>query len=263
MKPTPILTVTLVQSKLDWEDVASNIHHFSTLLGPIQSTDLIILPEMFTTGFTNNNKQFSIDDYNSAVSWMQSIAKEKSCVVTGSLIYKKENTYSNRLVWVTEDGVADFYDKKHLFSLAKENQYYKAGDERKLFTLKGWRICPNVCYDLRFPVWTRRVVSDFDYDMLLYVANWPAARIHAWTTLLAARAIENMSYVAGVNRVGEDDSNLSYPGHSAVIDPFGMPILDFEVNEQNVKSIQLDYELLTKSRNRFNFQQDADDYTLT
>lgn len=262
MKPTPNLHISVVQTDIHWEQPKANLNHFEDLLSSVEDTDLILLPEMFTTGFTNHLDQIKEDDYNNTVTWLKKLAQTKSAVVTGSIACKESNLFYNRLLWVTPQGETKCYDKKHLFSLAKEDQYYTAGQERKIFSLNAWDICPMICYDLRFPVWSRRIKNEFDYQFLFYLASWPEARIDAWTSLLKARAIENMSYVAGVNRIGKDGSDLNYPGHSVVFDPFGKKILEFEENKEGVHSIELNLEFLNRAREKLNFQADADSYLL-
>src|SRR5205085_2232368 len=190
------LRITLVQTNLHWENKKENLRLFSALIKNIkEKTDIITLPEMFSTGFTMNASNLYGGMNDEAVQWMRDIATEKNCVVTGSLIIGENGKYYNRLVWMTPDGI-DTYDKRHLFSLAKEDDTFTPGNKKIIKTVKGWKILPLVCYDLRFPVWSRRT-DDENYDLIIYVANWPERRVHAWKQLLMARAIENQCYVAG------------------------------------------------------------------
>ncbi len=260
------LTVTLVQADLIWEDIHKNLSHCTELIAPVQQTDLIVLPEMFTTGFSMNSKQLAENMFGSGVEWMRKIAAEKNAVVTGSLIIEDENTYFNRLIWMEPDGNLMTYDKRHLFSLADEDKHFTPG-YRKIFPeLKGWKILPLICYDLRFPVWSRQSppyteIGLHPYDLLLYVANWPERRIYAWQHLLIARAIENQSYVLGVNRVGSDGNGFYHPGYSTVIDSMGQPL--FEVaGEEAVKTITLSAQNLIETREKLRFLNDRDEFEL-
>ena len=216
------LTVTLLQTTLVWHNPAANCAAFDARLTHIPiPTDLIVLPEMFSTGFSMEAAALAEPMSGPTVAWMQRTAAAYDAVVTGSLIIRADDgTYRNRLLWVRPDGSLDYYDKRHLFSFAGEQHHYAPGTARLVQAWRGWRICPLVCYDLRFPVWSRNAAAD-PYDLLLYVANWPAARRNAWTTLLRARALENVAYCLGVNRVGTDGLGHDYAGDSAVIDMGG------------------------------------------
>ena len=210
------LRISLVQQALIWENIPANLDQFERLLEPLQGhTDLIVLPEMFTTGFSMQPEKLAETMDGSAIQWMTRQAARTEAVVTGSLIIREHDRFFNRLVWMRPDGSFDSYDKRHLSSLAGEHHHYHPGQQRLITTWKGWRVCPLVCYDLRFPVWSR---NNHAYDLLIYVANFPAQRAHAWKQLLLARAIENQTYVAGLNRTGIDGKGHAYAGDSAIID---------------------------------------------
>jgi predicted amidohydrolase len=253
------LNTFLIQADLLWEDPAGNREQFDKKIGKIKDADLIILPEMFTSGFTMNPKPVAEKMNGESVNWMMKKAAEKNALLTGSLIIEENNKYYNRLITAFPDGKISFYDKKHLFSYAKEDQIFTAGNKHLIIEYKGFRIMPLICYDLRFPVWARNIQ---DYDILIYVANWPVPRIGAWDLLLKARAIENMSYVIGVNRVGKDGNKIQYSGHSAVIDTFGKELLTFDDAEEGVKSVKLDPEHIKKVRERFRFLNDRDSFKM-
>jgi predicted amidohydrolase len=253
------LRVTLVQTELAWQEPTVNRRnlaaHFRGLVG---HTDLVVLPEMFSTGFSMDAEALAEDMDGPTVGWMREEAAALGCVVTGSLIVREAARCYNRLVWARPDGSLAHYDKRHLFRMAGEQQHYAAGDRRLVVDLKGWRICPMVCYDLRFPVWSR---SRDDYDVLLYVANWPQRRAHAWSTLLRARAIENLCYVVGVNRVGKDGNGATYGGDSVALDFLGQP-LSSEGGGDRVETAVLDLESLQAYRRSFPAQLDADRFEL-
>jgi predicted amidohydrolase len=253
------LRVTLVQTELQWQDPAGNRHrlaaHFRGLLG---HTDLVVLPEMFSTGFSMDAAALAEDMDGPTVGWMREEAAALGCVVTGSLIVREAGHCRNRLVWARPDGTVEHYDKRHLFRVAGEQDHYAAGTRRLVVDLKGWRVCPMICYDLRFPVWSR---NRDDYDLLLYVANWPQRRAHAWSTLLRARAIENLSYVVGVNRIGKDGNGASYSGDSVALDYLGQP-LSSEGGGDRVETAVLDLESLQSYRASFPAHLDADRFEL-
>jgi predicted amidohydrolase len=253
------LRVTLVQTELAWQDPASNRRnlaaHFRGLVG---HTDLVVLPEMFSTGFSMDAETLGEDMDGPTVGWMREEAAALGCVVTGSLIVREGGRCFNRLVWARPDGSLEHYDKRHLFRMAGEQQHYAAGERRLVVDVKGWRVCPMVCYDLRFPVWSR---SRDDYDVLLYVANWPQRRANAWTTLLKARAIENLCYVVGVNRVGRDGNGATYGGDSVALDFLGQS-LSSEGGGDRVETAVLDLESLQAYRQSFPAQLDADRFEL-
>jgi len=254
------LKVTLVQSHLHWENPVANRAHFSSLINAIEEeTDLIVLPEMFTTGFTMHPDNLFDEPDGETVSWMQEIAKKKNAAITGSLIIKEEGQYFNRLFFVTPEGAIKTYDKKHTFTLAGEHKVFKAGTAIKQITYKGWKIRPLICYDLRFPVWAR---NTDDYDVLLYVANWPDKRVAAWDALLKARAIENMAYCIGVNRIGLDGNGHQYTGHSAAYDVLGEHISTPDFEAAFIQTITLTKEHLYKNRKHLQFLNDRDRFTL-
>jgi len=254
------LRVTLVQSEIAWETPAANRHrlaeHFRGLAG---HTDLIVLPEMFSTGFTMDAATHAESMNGPTVGWMREEAAAMGCVITGSLIVQDQGHYFNRLVWARPDGSLQHYDKRHLFRMAGEHTHYTAGGSRLTIELKGWRVCPLICYDLRFPVWSR---SCGDYDLLLYVANWPARRARAWAALLRARAIENLCYVVGVNRIGRDGNAVSYAGDSVALDFLGRP-LSSEGGGDRVETAVLDLESLRSYREEFPAHLDADGFKIT
>ena len=253
------LRVTLVQAELAWQDPAANRHrlaaHFRGLVG---HTDLVVLPEMFSTGFSMAAAELAEDMDGPTIDWMREEAAALGCVIAGSLIVRDGGSCYNRLVWARPDGSLEHYDKRHLFRLAGEQEHYAAGSRRLVVVLKGWRVCPMVCYDLRFPVWSR---SRGDYDLLLYVANWPQRRALAWSTLLRARAIENQSYVVGVNRIGKDGNGTAYAGDSVALDFLGQP-LSSEGGGDRVETAVLDLESLRAYRESFPVHLDADRFEL-
>jgi len=253
------LRVTLVQSDIAWQDPPENRHrlaaHFRGLAG---HTDLIVLPEMFSTGFSMDAEALAEPMDGPTVGWMREEAAAMGCVITGSVIVRDAGRHYNRLVWARPDGTLAHYDKRHLFRMAGEHEHFAAGGARLTVEMKGWRICPLVCYDLRFPVWSR---GRDDYDLLLYVANWPARRAHAWSALLRARAIENLCYVAAVNRIGRDGNGASYAGDSVALDFLGQP-LSSEGGGDRVETAVLDMESLRAYRGSFQAHLDADGFEL-
>ncbi len=254
------LGVTIVQADLRWHDATANRRKFDTAIEAItESTDLIVLPEMFTTGFSMDAPRLAEPMGGESVDWMRDWANKKSAAVCGSLIIAEEGNFYNRFICARPDGSIDCYDKRHLFRLADEHNHYVAGTQTVVFSVNGFRVCPMVCYDLRFPVWSR---NREHYDLLLYVANWPSPRHNAWATLLRARAIENLSYLAGVNRVGKDGNDIAYVGGSAIIDFLGNELADLGDTEGSATAT-LDREALTKFRQRFAFAADADDFVLS
>ncbi|GAB5474734.1 MAG: nitrilase family protein [Maribacter sp.] len=252
------LRVALVQTSLFWEDPEKNRIAFSEKLKEIPSnTDIIVLPEMFISGFTMSPAKMSEEEGPRTLEWMQKVATEKNMALVGSMPYQENGTYSNRLFFVQANGNYAQYDKRHTFTLAGEDKVYVAGRERLVVDYKGFRICPLICYDLRFPVWARNTV---DYDVLLYVANWPTPRVEAWDTLLKARAIENMSYCIGVNRIGADDLGHQYSGHSAVYDCLGTQLI-FSQKEE-ICYATLSKAHVKKTREKLRFLEDRDTFTL-
>ena len=254
------LTLSLIQTDIIWKNIPKNLQRIEEKIHSISTkTDLIVLPEMFSTGFVMEPESVAEGMQGSAVQWMQQIAKDKQTALIGSLIIRENQQYFNRVVFVHPSGAMTHYDKKHLFTLAGEDKIYTAGNNRLLFEYKGWKISPFVCYDLRFPVWTRNTEN---YDLAIFVANWPKVRVTAWDTLLKARAIENMSYVVGVNRIGTDANDLEYPGYSQAIDPLGAIIQKAEKQEETIVTITLEKDNLQKTREQFQFLNDRDQFTL-
>ena len=220
------MRVTLIQTNLHWENPTANREMFSAKFANLTGkTDLVVIPEMFTTGFSMRSKELAETMEGPTVHWMKTSAAKIGAVITGSMIIREGDNFFNRLLWATPTGKIIHYDKKHLFTLAGEQKHFSPGTERIVIDYMGWKICPLICYDLRFPVWSRNTE---DYDLLLYVASWPDRRREAWQTLLKARAIENQCYTIGVNRVGEDGSDLSYAGDSTLIDFAGKSLLAVE-----------------------------------
>ena len=253
------LNIALLQVDLFWENIKKNLKLFEEKIESVNAeVDLFILPEMFSTGFSMNAEKLAESANGPTLKWMQRVASEKNAAITGSIIVKEKDEYFNRLYFVFPDSTFKKYDKHHTFTLAKEHETYSAGNERLQVEYKGWKICPLICYDLRFPVWARNTE---DYDLLIYVANWPKPRILAWDVLLQARAIENMSYCAGVNRTGLDGNNHEYTGHSAVYDSLGKPLFDQE-EAAFAKVLTLDKKQLLDTRKKFKFLQDRDKFTL-
>jgi omega-amidase len=226
-----------------------------------EKTDLILLPEMFSTGFTMNAKSCAEEPEGKTLQWLRTNAMEKKCVVTGSMIVREGNSFYNRLIWMKPDGSYEKYDKRHLFRLAEEQKTYSPGNKKIITVINGWKICPLICYDLRFPVWSRRTKNE-NYDLLIYVANWPERRIHAWRQLLVARAIENQCYVAGVNRIGEDGNKMVHTGYSAVIDFKGEPLNKNKDEKEFIETISLDPASLADFRTHFPFDQDSDEFKI-
>ncbi len=253
------LRITTVQSILHWEDISTNLAMFdeklSNLLG---KTDLVILPEMFTTGFSMNATTLAERMDGRTFHWLSSKAKELEAVVTGSFVIEENGRFFNRLIWMQPDGDYKCYDKRHLFTLAKEHETYTAGIKKLVVDWKGWKICPMICYDLRFPVWSRNIEG---YDLLIYVANWPETRSYHWRHLLISRAIENQSFVAGVNRVGSDEKGLGYTGDTCVIDYSGA-ILYQVASLEDIFTCELDSEKMTAFRSKLNFLGDQDKFEI-
>jgi omega-amidase len=257
-----ILKVTMIQTALHWENIDANLQMFSEKISALKETgDIIVLPEMFSTGFSMNASALAETMDGSAVSWMKRTAAEKKCVITGSLIIKENNKYYNRLFWMMPDGTYDVYDKRHLFALAHEEKTYTAGNKKLIVEYKGWKIHPLICYDLRFPVWSRRTKTH-DYDLLIYVANWPERRVTAWSQLLIARAIENQCYVVGVNRVGNDGNNVYHSGDSAIINFKGEAMSMASPNEPLCETVALSKSELDAFRKQLPFIEDADTFTI-
>lgn len=254
------LKIAIVQSDLFWENPKENRINFSKKIKAIeQPVDMIVLQEMFTTGFSNNAERLAETMQGETIQWMLQKANEKNSLLMGSLIVVENGKYYNRFIIAFPNGGIKHYDKRHLFTYAGEDKVYTRGEKRLVFTYKGFKILPLVCYDLRFPVWARNTQ---DIDLIIFVANWPKPRISAWDILLKARAIENLTYVIGVNRVGIDFNGLEYPGHSAVIDPFGKIVLEFDENDEETKMVVLDKNYVVETQQKFGFLKDKDQFKI-
>jgi len=259
------LKISVLQSDLVWENAAENLKNFNKKISEIkESTDVILLPEMFNSGFTMNVENCAETEDGSTIKWLKSTAYGKKCAIAGSIIYDKKSKYYNRFCWVENDSEVRHYDKKHLFRFAKENECFQAGNDHLIIDYKGWKIKPQICYDLRFPTWSRNKYKNgkFEYDLLIYVANWPEKRKHHWKTLLMARAIENMCYVIGINRVGVDGKGNSYSGNSMVISPKGDRLAELKNEEEESLTIELSYKDMVQYREKFNVANDWDDFRL-
>ena len=258
------LTITTIQSNLIWEDKAANRSMLQQKIDNIaEKTEIVILPEMFTTGFSMQPELFAETMDGETVEWMKTVSNKNSIVLTGSVMIEEAGKFYNRLIWMLPNGQYGHYDKRHLFAYGEEDQHYTSGNKRLIASVKGWKINLMVCYDLRFPVWARQKPDngEAEYDVLIYVANWPERRSHAWKTLLCARAIENQCYVIGVNRVGDDAKNIHYSGNTLVIDPMGQ-VLYHMADEEDINTITLSKDKLTEVRTKFPFLNDADDFTI-
>lgn len=253
------LRVSIIQTDLEWENPEVNRANFEKEILSLPETDLVVLPEMFTTGFTMNPEPNAEAPNGPTLQWMRSLAKLNQLAITGSIIVKDSNYYYNRLYFVKPDGSYETYDKRHTFTLAGEDRAYASGNQKLVVAYKGWKICPLICYDLRFPVWIRNVE---DYDLLLFVANWPKRRISAWDALLKARAIENMSYCIGVNRIGEDGNGHPYVGHSAVYDVLGERISKSHWETAFSETLTLYKEHVLNLREQLQFLADRDSFNL-
>jgi predicted amidohydrolase len=267
MNPRDI-TVAAVQSQLYWEDREANLHMFGEKLRALDfPVDLLVLPEMFTTGFSMNAARLAEPPDGPTLEWMRLQASTYKTVVTGSFIVFENGNYFNRLFWVRPDGTSEHYDKRHLFRMAGEEKIYHAGTKKLVVDLHGWKVCPMVCYDLRFPVWVRNRWKQegnewtADYDLALFVANWPERRSKAWKTLLMARAIENLSYVIGLNRVGNDVNNVLHSGDSMIIDFKGDPLKTAIIGREEIISEKLSWQLLAEFRKSFPAGMDADNFS--
>ncbi|WP_395043688.1 nitrilase family protein [Flavobacterium sp.] len=253
------MKTALIQTELSWENPNENKALLQEKINSIsQYVDLIVLPEMFTSGFTMNPKNVAQTMQGETISWLKETAKNKNCAITGSLVIEENGNYFNRLVFVFPNGEIQIYDKRHLFTLAGEDKVYTSGKEKLIVEYKGYKICPLICYDLRFPAFARNVE---DYEVLIYVANWPKPRVNAWDILLKARAIENMCYVIGVNRVGIDNNNHEYIGHSQAVDFLGNEMFETTENEC-VFIVEFDKNTMLKTREKLGFLNDKDNFIL-
>ncbi|MEM6360999.1 MAG: amidohydrolase [Bacteroidota bacterium] len=258
------LNVTLIQTKLHWQSTGANLAMFEEKIWCIEDpTDLIILPEMFNTGFSMEADRLAEPMNFTTFKWVKQMAKQTKAVVVGSAIIKENGSCFNRLLWMRPDGSFEIYDKRHLFRMADEHDHFSAGKQKLVVSLKGWKICPLICYDLRFPVWSRNQNVDGrpEFDVLIYTANWPSPRVNAWDTLLRARAIENLSYCIGLNRIGVDGNGIEYLGHSVVIEPKGNAICELEGNEA-IRTITLSKEDLVNYRKKFPAYLDSDQFEI-
>lgn len=255
------LTVTTIQPDLQWEDKTANLRRLEEKIDGIGAhTELVVLPEMFSTGFSMRPEALADRMDGPTVDWMRSVAARRKIILTGSIIIEEEGHYFNRLLWMLPNGQYGYYDKRHRFAYAGENEHYTAGHKRLVASVKGWKVLLLVCYDLRFPVWSRQNPG-LEYDLIVYVANWPERRSHAWKTLLQARAIENQSYVIGVNRVGEDGNHIAHSGDTMIIDPLGETLYHAAPKEE-IFTLTLKKEQLETVRQRFPFWKDADHFNI-
>lgn len=259
------LLVTFIQSDLAWNDHQANLESFeSKILSLEETTDVIVLPEMFNTGFVVEPETLNERAAEESLRWMRKMAQLKNNVVCGSIIVKEDQNFYNRFFWVLPDGSFEKYDKRHLFSLGGEHHHFTSGLQSKIINYKGWKIKPLICYDLRFPVWAKNTYQndEYEYDILIYVANWPVARVQAWKSLLVGRAIENQAYVIGVNRIGKDGRGTPHSGCSGVIEPKGAWISEEVENKESIQTIKLINADLDEYRQKFNFAQDWDQFNI-
>lgn len=254
------LNICIIQPEIQWQDKVANLHNYSYILNNIREPkEVVVLPEMFNTGFSMDVKTLSETMEGYTVDWMRKESTKHRIILTGSLIIEHEEKFYNRLIWMQPDGCYGYYDKRHLFGYAGEDQHFTPGSKKLIVSVNGWKICPLICYDLRFPVFSRNV--DSGYDVLLYVANWPEKRVLAWNTLLQARAIENQTFCIGVNRVGIDGNNHFYSGVSLVYDPLGQVIWQGGP-EAVYQCVQLKKEMLNHIRSSLPFLKDMDRFIL-
>ena len=254
------LKITSFQSYLFWENIDKNLQNLGLRLNSIrEKTDLIILPEMFNTGFTMNPSEFAEEMGGKTMKWMHDQARKFESVITGSLIIKEANKFYNRLIWMRPDGSYEQYDKRHLFGMGEEDKHYTAGTKKLFVELKGWKICPAICYDLRFPVWLRN--KNEEYDLLLIVANWPERRSLHWRSLIPARAIENQAFVVAVNRVGHDGNEVFHSGDSMCIDPNGK-VVYYKPNDEDLYTFTIHKNDLIEARKNLPFLKDADSFDI-
>ncbi len=260
------LKLTIVQSRLAWESPVENYRILNKALSKLErgATDVVALPEMFSTGFSMDAKRLAEEMEGPSMQWMFEAARGLKAAVCGSLIIREEKNYYNRFIWMDPSGRYEYYDKRHLFRMGGEDKVYSAGREGIVIEHKGWGICPMVCYDLRFPAWSRNKMegkgarAKYDYEVLLYVANWPAVRSFAWSQLLIARAIENQCYLAGVNRVGVDGKGVEHSGDSVVLNPLGQKISGTRPNKNSVETVELNWAALQDLRKKFPVMMDSD-----
>jgi predicted amidohydrolase len=259
------LTITIIQPDLAQEDKFRNFEKFEKIISKLKTTpDLIILPEMFNTGFVIDPQPVAEEGDGQTFRWMKSTVQKYGCAIAGSYVVKTGSEFYNRLVWMKPDGSSAFYDKRHLFRMGDEHLHFSPGGNRLIVELKGWKILPLICYDLRFPVWSknRYLNGSYEYDLLIYVANWPGKRSYAFRQLLIARAIENQAYTVGVNRIGVDGKGTLHQGDSAVIDYKGKHIIEIPPGVEDVETVKLSYEKQHEYRENFNVALDWDDFTI-
>ncbi|MDP4290706.1 MAG: amidohydrolase [Bacteroidota bacterium] len=259
------LKISIIQSDLFWEDTRKNLKQFEQQLELLEEeTDLIVLPEMFNTGFAMSPLRIAEAMDGPTVEWLARKANENNCVVTGSMAISEGGRFYNRLIWMKPDGTFQYYDKRHLFRMGNEQQFYTGGKQKMITEIKGWKICPLICYDLRFPVWSRNRYKDreYEYDLLIYVANWPASRAMVWKSLLVARALENMCFVAGVNRIGIDGHGVAHQGDSAVIDYKGRQVTTMVPNIKGINTVGLRLSDLISFRRNFTVGMDWDQFEI-
>ena len=254
------LDISIFQIDLAYKDKEANLNLIEKLSNKISKTDLILLPEMFNTSFITDDINISEDMNGPTVNWMRSLAEQKECSVVGTILIKQGNHFYNRLIWVNNDQQIFYYDKSHLFSLANEDKHLSKGKNKIIINLNGWKICPLICYDIRFPVFCRNTEN---YDVLIFLSSWPEKRIDAWDVLLKARSIENQCYAIGVNRTGKDHNGFLFPGHSSVYDSLGNTLLDLSTERNVVKKITLDKNELSLRRRQLQFLKDMDDFKLS
>jgi len=259
------LTITTIQTHLHWGNKSANLKMLEEKINSIrEKTEIVILPEMFSTGFQMHPRDFAEKMDGHTVEWMKKISSSKKIILTGSIIIEEDEKYFNRLIWMLPNGETGFYDKRHRFAFAGEDKNYTAGNKRLIASVNGWKINLLVCYDLRFPVWSRQSPhheneTGLEFDAIIYVANWPERRNHAWKSLLVARAIENQCYVIGVNRIGEDGTKLNHSGDSMIVGPLGETIYHQE-HKDDIFTYTLEKERLTDARGKFPFWKDADNF---
>ncbi len=254
------LHLALIQTPLVWQDPVANRESLSKKIATIdQEVDLIVLPEMFTSGFTMQPETVAEGMEGETIAWLRTWANDKQAAIMGSVVIEDTGSFYNRMLFVCPDGAVKTYDKRHTFTLAGEDKVYRAGTEKKVFEYQGWKLCPQICYDLRFPVWSRNIE---DYDLLVYVANWPTPRVAAWDALLKARAIENMCYCVGVNRVGQDPNGNTYAGHSAAYDVLGERMTALAAHEEGTIMVSLEKESIERLREKLQFLADRDSFSL-
>lgn len=263
------LIITTIQTNLHWENKTANLEMLEKkILGIAEKTNVVLLPEMFSTGFSMQPALFAETMEGETVNWMRHLAKQKNIILGGSIMVSENDVYFNRFIWMQPNGQFGFYDKRHCFSLAGEDQHYGSGNKRTIASVGGWKINLQICYDLRFPVWSRQQLQQDEqnnfnpeYDVLVYVANWPERRSNAWKTLLQARAIENQSFVFGVNRVGNDGNQIYHSGDTMVVDPMG-EVLYQNAHNEDIHTITIEKNKLREVREKLPFWKDGDGFLI-